>query len=229
MPKYEPPVHDGPLSEDPDRVMDTALAPEDVEVCQNVVVFGVEYLRSAKGWSAMATQEFLKRAVVRRQIETLQKQYTDRSGIQERTQFFAQLRINSMVPAAINTLARALRGAYTDPSNGQVVAPPARGQFEAALEVLNRANIQGSKWGGNDSMPAIDARSVQIALGGASDPLGGLTGESREKLRSMLAAVSHRARSVMNAEVNLKTKESAVRKAARQEPEMEDDAERTHD
>ncbi|OPZ66011.1 MAG: hypothetical protein BWY85_00178 [Firmicutes bacterium ADurb.Bin506] len=196
MAKREPPVQGITPVEDPERLMDGPLTSEEMELCQNVVVFGLEYLRTAKGWRAEQSEKFLRRYAVRRQIETLQRQYTDRTGIQERTQFFAQLKVNAMVPAAINTLAKMLRGSYTDPTTGQPVVPPSKGQFAAALEVLDRANIQGQKWGGNDSVPSIDARSVQIALGSTADPMQGLNGESREKLRSLLAAVTSRARAV---------------------------------
>jgi hypothetical protein len=196
MAKREPPVQGITPVDDPSLLLDGPLTSEEMELCQNVVVFGLEYLRTAKGWRPDQSEKFLKRYAVRQQIETLQRQYVDRTGIQERTQFFAQLKINAMVPAAINTMAKMLRGAYTDPTTGQPVVPPSKGQFAAALEVLDRANIQGSKWGGNDSVPAIDARSVQIALGSASDPMHGLNGESREKLRSLLAAVTSRARAV---------------------------------
>ncbi len=221
MAKTEPPFH-APPPDDEDKRMESALTPADEEICQNIVVFGVEYLRVAKGWTGYAAEKFLKRVQVRKHIETLQKQYTDRTGIQERTQFFAQLKINTMVPAAINTLAKALRGPYTDPNTGNVVPPPARGQFDAALEVLNRANIQGSKWGGNDSVPAIDARTVNLALGSASDPLSGLTGTGREKLRSLLSAVASRARSVATADAEVRKRVRDVAAAA----ETDDDSER---
>lgn len=225
MADREPPVRRRPSPEDASNLLVGALTPEEMELCQNVVVFGVEYLRSAKGWTAEAASDFLKRVQVRRHIETLQKQYTDRTGIQERTQFFAQLKINAMVPAAINTLAKALRGAFTDPSTGNVVPPPSRGQLDAACEVLNRANIQGSKWGGNDSVPLVDARSVQVALGGGSaDPLNGLGGESREKLRSLLAAVTSRARSI--AAAPSRPRRAAEPEGAEAEPD--DGAERDH-
>lgn len=226
MAQREPPVQNTGLTnpvDDPAKLLQGALTPEELEVCQNIVVFGVEYLRSVKGWTSDATERFLKRSPVRTHIETLQKQYTDRTGIQERTQFFAQLKINAMVPAAINTMAKALRGTFTDPNTGNPVAPPTRGQFDAALQVLDRANIQGSKWGGNDSVPTIDARSIQIALGTASDPLKGLTGESRERLRGLLAAVTTRARAVATSDKEIKRRVAAIL------PERDDDKDPTND
>lgn len=170
-------------------VVDDELTAQEKEFCQNIVVFGVDFLRANQNWEPGKIEAFLKREGVRREVDQLKRQYEDRTGIQERTQFFAQLKLNSMVPAAINVLARCLRGTYTDGS-GQVVAPPASGQLSAALEILTRSNIQGSKWGGNDQTPTIDARSISIALGkGGGTVATGISTEGRERVRSILAGV----------------------------------------
>jgi hypothetical protein len=180
-----------------------SLTSEEKELCQNIVVFGPEYLRHQKGWKKTAIQRFMERSEIRREIETLQKQYGDRAGLQERTQFLAQLRINSMVPTAINVLARALRGEYTHPETGKIVEPPSKGQFEAAQIVLDRANVQGVKWGGHDTMPSIDARSVNLLVGGESSGPA-LDAAGREKVRSILSSVVGRARAMVDAEKKTK-------------------------
>lgn len=166
------------------------LSQSERELCQNVVVFGIDYLRTVSGWDSLKIEAFIKREEVRREVEHLKRQYEDRTGIQERTQFFATLKLNGMVPAAINVLARSLRGAYTDPSTGTVTAPPARGQLDAALEILTRSNIQGTKWAGNDQTPSIDARSVNIAIGkGGGSVATGISAEGRERVLKLLSSV----------------------------------------
>lgn len=172
------------------------LTQQEKELCQNVVVFGIDYLRSVSSWEPSKIESFIKREEVRREIELLKRQYEDRTGIQERTQFFAQIKLNGMVPAAINVLARSLRGAYTDPTSGNVTPPPARGQLDAALEILTRSNIQGSKWAGNDGTPAIDARSVNIAIGkGGGSVATGISAEGRERVLKVLAGLTKGAQS----------------------------------
>lgn len=170
-------------------IEDDVLTQSEKDMCQNVVVFGLDYLRSVVDLGPDQIASFVRRKAVRNEIERLKRQYEDRTGIQERTQFFAQLKLNAMVPAAVNILAKSLRGAYKD-GNGELVAPPARGQLDAALEVLNRANIQGAKWGGNDQTPTIDARSVSIAIGkGGGSVAGGISSEGRERVRAVLASL----------------------------------------
>lgn len=172
------------------------LTDEDRSICRSIVVYGLEWLRHTKGWTAVSIQTFINRNEIRREIETLRRMYQDREGIQERTQFFAQLQVNSMVPAAVNVLARALRGAHEDPVTGKEVEPPAKGQYQAAMEVLNRANIQGERFGGADTAPTIDARQVRIAIGASSDLMQGLSAQGREKIRQLLARVVSRVRMV---------------------------------
>lgn len=167
-----------------------ALLPEEKETCQNVVVFGPGYLRQVKGWSVSASKAFLERNEVVREIEMLKRSYEDRTGIQERTQFFSQLRINSMVPMATNVLHRALAGRRTRP-DGTVMDPPTKQQLEAAMAVLDRANVQGQKFNGNDQTPSIDARSVNLSIGGSPDN-NGLDKDSRAKVAALLKHVTNR-------------------------------------
>lgn len=162
----------------------TAITDDEKKICQNVVVFGAGYLKQHLRWPPDAIAAFFERDAIVSEIETLKRQYEDRSGIQERTQFFAQLNVNAMVPSAVNVLARALRGEYED-SKGVRHKPPTQQQYEAAKEVMNRANIQGKTWGGNDSVPAIDARSVQIAIG-TDAKTNGLESIEREGILDIL-------------------------------------------
>lgn len=178
-----------------DAEVDTALTQDDKDLCQNVVVFGPDYLRSSKGWTANSIRQFLARQEVVREVTNLKRQYDDRTGIQERTQFFMQLRVNAMVPAALNTIVRALRGTQVD-ANGTPVPGPTKQQFEAAQMVLERANIQGQKYNGNDQTPSIDARSVQIAIGGKTEDLSALGAEGRDRVRSLLTAIMGRSRAI---------------------------------
>lgn len=190
---------DAPINEKPEDFYQHALTHEEEEVCRNVMMFGPEYLRSTRKWNAVKVKSFLERAEIKREIETLRRQYEDRSGIQERTQFFAQVKVNSMVPAALNVMARALRGEYKDPTDGHLVPAPTPQQVSAAQDILDRANIQGSKYAGNDSVPSIDARSVQIAIGGAVDSHS-LDSKSREKVRNILSSVMNRSRALASSE-----------------------------
>jgi hypothetical protein len=195
----------------PVDLADDVLTQEEKELCQQVVVFGLEYLRQAKSWRPEAIKRFVMRPGVRTEIETVKKQYEDRTGIQERTQFLAQLKVNSMVPAAMGVLARTLRGAVTDPGTGNVTQPPSRGQYEAALQVLERANIQGGKWAGNDRTPSIDMRSVNVAIGGGTNMIDGLTSEGREKVRGLLNRILSRTAALSAADAKISAREvSAV-------------------
>jgi len=200
-----------------------ALDNEAKELCQQVVIFGPEYLRQAKGWSAAAIRDFLGRREIVTEVEYLQKQYQDREGLQERTQFFGQLKVNAMVPAALNVLARALRGSYQDPQSGETVAPPGRGQYDAAIEVLNRANVQGSRFGGHDQVPQIDARTVNMLVGGSSEQLSDLDAEGREKVRNMLGGLLSRAKSMAAAGKRLRSADVATTAGAT--PQVVDDDE----
>jgi hypothetical protein len=172
------------------------LTDEDRTLCRAIVVYGLEWLRHTKGWTAISIQTFINRNEIRREIETLRRMYQDRVGIQERTQFFAQLQVNIMVPAAVSILARALRGEHEDPVTSKVIEPPTKGQYLAAMEVLNRANIQGERFGGADTAPTIDARQVRIAIGASSDLMQGLSAQGREKIRQILSRVVSRVRMV---------------------------------
>lgn len=173
------------MAKEAEAVLDYALTDDEKDLCQNIVVFGPVYLRQKKGWKAAAIRDFLGRAEVQREVNALQRQYEDRDGLQERTQFFAQLRVNGMVPMALNTLARALKG-YTT-VDGKKIEPPTKSQYDAALQVLDRANIQGSKYAGNDNVPLIDARTIQTAIGGiVQNNAGDIGPEGREKVRLLL-------------------------------------------
>lgn len=191
------------------------LTDEEADLCRNIVTFGPEYLRSTKKWTANRMKDFLNRAEIKRELEMLRRQYEDRGGLQERTQFFAQLRVNGMVPAALSVLARALRGEYRD-DTGTVRPAPTAQQLDAAKEVLERANIQGGKWAGNDSVPQIDARSIQIAIGGSVDHAS-LDTKGREKVRNILATVMNRTRAISSHE-----RRKEVQTAAEDEEQADD-------
>lgn len=180
--------------DDTDAMVYNHLTDDEADLCRNVVTFGPDYLRSTKKWTAARIKDFLGRSEIKREVEMLRRQYEDRGGLQERTQFFAQLRVNGMVPAALSVLARALRGEYVD-SSGDRKAAPTPQQLDAAKEVLERANIQGGKWAGNDSVPQIDARSVQIAIGGSVDHAS-MDAKGREKVRNILNTVMNRTRAL---------------------------------
>lgn len=169
-----------------------ALTEEESDLCKQIMMFGPEFLRSVRKWNAAKVTAFLGRAEVRKEIERLTRQYEDRDGIQERTQFLAQLRVNSMVPAALSVMARALRGAYRD-QEGKVVEAPTPQQVNAAQDILNRANIQGTKYAGNDSVPAIDARSISVAIGNAPD-VHQLDSKGREKVTLLLRTALNKTR-----------------------------------
>lgn len=149
---------------------------------------GPEYLRFELSWNATQVKEFMAKKAVRAELDYLRRTYLKREAIQERAQFFSQLRINQMVPAAIGVVAKALRGdKQTD--DGNVDRAPSRGQFDAALDVLDRANIHGDKFKGEDVPSLIDARSVSIALGetaSESDPVALTDRESRDMVRTFM-------------------------------------------
>jgi hypothetical protein len=183
------------LDETPDDIIYNALSDDEMDACRNVIMFGPEWLRSTKRWNGEKIKRFLDRSEIKRELDMLRRQYEDREGIQERTQYFAQLRINGMIQPAIGVLARALRGEYTDPATGKTMAPPTAQQLDAAKEVLSRANIQGGKYAGNDAVPSIDARSIQIAIGSQVDS-GLLDAKGRAKVMEVLNAVTNRTRAL---------------------------------
>jgi hypothetical protein len=152
---------------------------KELEICQKLAVFGSDYLRHDLKWTAEAAKDFLDRRDVQREVRTLQERFKDRDGIQARLQFFAQVKINMMVPAALGILAQALAGDRRD-ENGQVTnLAPGKAQYEAAIEVLDRANVQGTKFpNGGGNMPSVDARQVHIHEAG-SDPAASLTPQKR--------------------------------------------------
>jgi len=186
-----------------DMKVEYALTPEEKELCIQVVTYGPEFLRHAKGWKKEAITRFVGRAEVQREVAALKRQYEDRTGIQERTQYFAQLRINGMVPLALNTLARTLRGEYVSKDEAgktKRIEPPSRMQYEAALQVLDRANIQGAKYGGHDQTPSIDARSISVAIGtNAGDGSAPLDAEGRARVADVLNNVLARVRATAEA------------------------------
>jgi hypothetical protein len=195
-----------------EKIIDYALDGEEKELCANVVVFGPGWLRQNKQWKAEAIERFLTRAEVQREINALSKHYEDRQGIQERTQFFAQLKINGMVPAAVAVLAKSLAGVRKN-EDGTLIPPPSRQQFEAAVEILDRANIQGQKYGGNDAVPAIDARSVQIAIGGSMSDVSKIGAEGRERVRGILSMALNRVKAKAKADDVADSRKARVEKA----------------
>lgn len=197
------------------------LKPEDRSICRNVVVYGLEWLRHSLGWTSSSIQAFINRPEIRREVETLRRLYQDRVGIQERTQFFAQLQVNLMVPSAVNVLARSLRGEKKDPVTGLVDEVPTKGQYSAAMEVLNRANIQGSKFGGVEMAPVIDARQIRVAIGASSNLLEGITPQGREKIRNVLARLISRVR-LLDHNVTLQRERERDQMIARGQKQLHD-------
>lgn len=166
------------------------LTPEEKSICSEIIQRGgTDYLRFELGWTAIKIKSFMVKKSVRAELDYLRRAYTQREGIQERTQFFAQIRINSLVPSALRVVARALQGDKTNDTTGDIVRAPSRGQFDAAVEILNRANINGSKYKGEDVLPNIDARSINVTVGEAddNDPIDLSGSESRERVRSFLS------------------------------------------
>lgn len=161
------------------------LTNEEREICVQVKVKGVDYLRYELRWSSVKIKAFLSRVAVQAEMEYLERSYNDRSGIQERTRFFSQIRINQMVPAAIATVARALRGDVMDES-GEITRAPSRAQYEAACMILDRADIAGNKTDVADQMPKVDSRSVNIYLGDDEDEFEDSERISRDKVRGVL-------------------------------------------
>ncbi len=206
-----------------DKVLDYALSNDEKSLCANVVVFGPEFLRQTKGWKARAIKDFLNRGEVTREITALKKQYEDRTGIQERTQFFAQLKINSMVPTALVVIANCLRGARRNEETGEVSHPPTAQQFDAAVEVLDRANVQGKKFGTNDGTPSIDARAINIAIGSAPEGVDTLDAESRERVRLILNSTMNRARALIGTEIPAEKRRGILAKRLKNAVRVEDD------
>lgn len=166
----------------------TALTDEEKATCQNVITFGLEYLRTVQGWTMVATRSFLARVEVTHYLIYLRDQYLDRTAIQERTQFFAQLRVNAMVPLALQILMRSVVGVKVS-ADGKTIErrAPDRAQFDAAIEILNRANIQGGKFAGNNQLPNIDARTVNVNINEAA--AGQLDSKGRKKVSNILKGV----------------------------------------
>jgi hypothetical protein len=171
---------------DEKRLKEHLLDATDKNHCQNVVVFGPQYLFSL-GWKQREIEMFLQRIDVRTEIACLQAQYIDREAIQSRTQFYAQLKINSLVPRAITILARALVGTVLDQHGNIKDRPPERVQIDASMEVLNRANIQGKKFKESDKLV-----NLGLELFGNTDPKKTLDAPSREKLRKALGKMTAR-------------------------------------
>lgn len=165
-----------------------ALDNSERQHCQNIAVLGPNYLITL-GWRLKDIERFLERKDVITELKILQNQYGDREGIQERTQFFAQMKINQMVPIALGVLARGLRGTVIDKTTGQIKErPPERVQMDAALEVLTRANIQGTKFKGNDKQPIIDAQQINI-FGDVDTSSQALPPAARDKIRKLFNKV----------------------------------------
>ncbi len=185
------------------------LTSEEKNFCQNIVVFGVDYLRESLGWAMDVVRQFVERAEVQREIEHLTTQYKDRQAIQDRTQFFAQLKINGMVPAALAILAKAMRGHVFEADGSLKERAPDRNQIEAAMQVLDRANIQGAKYNTNVTAPNVDARQVHLHVTGAADKLK-LDPQRREKLGKMVDKFIGRAAALLDANARTATRQQPV-------------------
>lgn len=166
----------------------TKLNAAERQLCQGAVIYGVEWLLTQPGYELLTSvRAFLNRREVIRQIAYFQKQYADRSAISERVQFFGMLQLNALVPAAINIVARSLVGVKVNPQSGAIDSrPPDRGQFDAAVEVLGRCNVQGSKYAGNSNLPSIDAGQMEQLTGETVRSINGLTKKGRIKITRLL-------------------------------------------
>lgn len=170
------------------------LSGEEREVCKQLVLKGEDYLRDELGWKYEQKTAFLEKKSVQRELERLTRLYNDRSQVQEKTIFFAQLEINKMVPESLRLLALALRGEYPDPrdaTGATIISPPTDAQVRAALEVLDRSKIGGrAEWSAATAKPIIDARSVTVNIGDKSSDLDAV--DSRERLRTFLDMVTRK-------------------------------------
>ncbi len=174
-----------------------AVTPQEKQICQNIVVFGVSYLHDTLGWAAGTVDLFMERREVRREIEALAELYKDREGVQERTRWFAQLKVNGMVPAALAILAKALRGDVLEGDNLREKAPT-RSQVEAAIQVLDRANVTGAKSGAGSGLPPIDARQINIQVNNKVDGLN-LATDEREKVVKTVFNIMNKLRAISKA------------------------------
>ncbi len=175
---------------DDDRMLSTAISAEDKQHCLNLVIHGISYLQG-QGWRSRVIAEFLERVDVQKELARLKEQYEDRSSIQERVQFFTTLQVNKMVPTALNVLARTLQGDVMNEDGTVKSAAPARAQYQAAIEVLNRANIHGDEYGGRDNLPALDQRAIEA--GARKESAGDKwNAQTRDKVRKLLGKVMRR-------------------------------------
>lgn len=193
-----------------------ALSPDDRQVCSHVATKGTDYLRYEMQWSAMQIKQFMARVAVQAELDYLRRAYAQREGIQERMQFFSQLQINRMVPRALQTLALTLRGDQLN-DDGTVARAPSRAQYDAAVEVLERANVRGDKYKGEDSIPLIDARSIQLTLGENDDEnsIDPKKKRSIDRVRNFMDSFIDRAKKVEANVIEGKTKKKKRRKKRR--------------
>ncbi len=203
------------------KVVD-ALTKEEKIICQHIAVNGPNYLRDRMGWAMDVVSLFLERSEIMAEITALQEQYKDRAATQERTQFFTQMQINSLLPAAVNILIRALRG-NTIKDGVVTERAPDRNQLEAAMQVLDRANIQGQKYAGNNSTPSIDARQVHLTIGGKADQLG-LEAEDRKQVVGMVSKLLSKMSAAASAKARIEARLAAKTTDAEVVDEVEDEA-----
>lgn len=166
------------------------ISAKEKEICARLRVHQnpVDYLRFELGWTVMEIRTFLTRNNIREELAFLERAYNNREAIQERTAFLSQLKLNAMVPASINILARALRGDVPDRETGEIQRAPTRNQMDAALEVLDRTAVKRKESTG-DKMGTVDARSVSIYLGDKSDDLTRSDKASRERVRKLISGI----------------------------------------
>ncbi len=218
---------DGVDDEQDDSVLrEDKLTPQEKVHCQNLMVYGPAYLHQL-GWRYRVIERFCQRVEIQNELAFLRGHYLDREAIQERAQFYAQLKINQMVPAAVGIIARALRGTVI--KEGAVVQrPPERVQYDAAIEVLTRANIQGGKFKGNNTTPTIDARTLNVHLD--SDEAGlNITPEGRERVRKMLLKIKSKMEVIKKVDRIENGRAKPSDKGAELPVEAEDDEEDTRD
>ena len=161
-----------------------SLSDDERDICNHLARHGgVDYLRYERRWTAVQIKQFMARVAVQEELGYIRRLYAQREGIQERTAFLAQIQINKMVPAALNIVARAIRGDRLG-DDGTIDRAPTKAQFDAALTVMDRANITEGKFKGVDSIPAIDNRSVNVTLG--EENLDLTHRDARDKVRGFV-------------------------------------------
>lgn len=122
-------------------VKDEPLKPSEKSFIENLHIRGHAYF-DEQGYSAEEEAAFLARPNVRREIERLQSIMEDGQSFIERQKFMARVKLGAMLPAAMNIVAKTLRGLKD--KDGAIVNPedvPTRAQYDAAMDIMDRCGI----------------------------------------------------------------------------------------